>query len=164
MQTLVETRDLWELKYHGDSRMLEYRTTWSYIITNMKTQLPEDELVDKMVMDLKGKSKELELDLADFRRLSRDDPTRTTAFLLQAMDRCIADKITDKNLSSRVALTKEGHMLALGGELEVGKKRNKRNQSWSEGQWGQGYDAAGAKGKKGKGKKGKGKGKGNKGK
>ena len=152
MATLVETRDLWNLEFKGDAQMLEYRTRWTYIVTNMVTVIPEKELSKLMYEHTRaGKSKGLEFDMADYRRVPDDDPCKNTRFLLNAMDRVLADRIRDTNMERRLSATQNGNYMAMAGESGEGGggRRRRRNRSETA------DPAAPGKGKKG----GKGKGK-----
>ena len=131
MTTLVETRDLWNLEFKGDAQMPEYRTRWTYIITNMVTVIPEKELSKLMYEQIRaGKSKGLEIDMADYRRLLEKDCTFSHA---EAPSKEELDRLEKMMAPKAYADRGRSPTPSAGGEKGKGKK-GRKGKTWGKGE------------------------------
>ena len=87
---------LYKLSYPEDKKMGDFKQRWLEIIAGIKPESvsQEEELRDTQ---LKGDSKELELELKLYERMERGDPAKTHKYLLNMLDRRVKASKEERN-------------------------------------------------------------------
>jgi hypothetical protein len=105
--------DLIELPWQGDSGVANFITCWRTILRKMRTRLSEDELGEVLYRKIKH-SKMMLSDIAHYERQVLNHPDRSYQYLLNCMDRRIADAQMERNRANDKAAIRSGNVSGFG--------------------------------------------------
>jgi hypothetical protein len=100
--------DLTAMQWHGDHSISTFIFLWRQIVSRMKTQLPEEMLMDTLFGKMEA-STVMVHDLAHFNRMDEGHPDRSYAYLMKCMDKAIGLQRQQANRDAQTKASKAGN-------------------------------------------------------